>query len=186
MNQTMVYISKLFSDDFINYIESVVEPLPKRPGCDSFDNYANGQKVTDPSKHNHTKFIDPGTSAYKQISTVALDYVNLHSTSFNVDYYQTLAPIQYGVYEAGSAYKMHNDSLSDPKILFNRKLTIVCLLSDPTEFTGGHLNFAAKQDVIKTKGSAVLFPSYLYHSVTPITSGIRKTLVCMILGPQWR
>jgi len=29
----------------------------------------------------------------------------------------------------------------------------------------------------KTKGSVIIFPSYLLHRVTPVTSGLRKSLV---------
>jgi hypothetical protein len=38
---------------------------------------------------------------------------------------------------------------------------------------------------IKNKGACICFPSYTYHRVTPVTSGIRKSLVVWFRGPKW-
>jgi PKHD-type hydroxylase len=37
-----------------------------------------------------------------------------------------------------------------------------------------------------TKGSMLLFPSFLLHKVCPVTWGIRKTLTTWVLGPKLR
>jgi len=31
----------------------------------------------------------------------------------------------------------------------------------------------------------LIFPSYLWHRVTPVTKGIRKSLVAWVIGPQF-
>ena len=36
------------------------------------------------------------------------------------------------------------------------------------------------------KGSVLLFPSYILHRVTPIKSGVRRTLVNWISGPHFK
>jgi PKHD-type hydroxylase len=62
-------------------------------------------------------------------------------------------------------------------------------LSDPEEYQGGQLEVytgVAPQEIKKEKGLISLFPSYVLHRVTPITSGIRKTLVVWICGPSFR
>ena len=38
---------------------------------------------------------------------------------------------------------------------------------------------------IKNKGACICFPSYTYHRVTPVTSGIRKSLIVWFRGPKW-
>ncbi|MBI4521691.1 MAG: 2OG-Fe(II) oxygenase, partial [Gemmatimonadetes bacterium] len=36
------------------------------------------------------------------------------------------------------------------------------------------------------KGQAFLFPSYIGHRVTPVTRGIRRSLVTWCVGPAFR
>ena len=69
----------------------------------------------------------------------------------------------------------------------NRKLSLVCQLSDPSEYEGGELQIHTGQihTVEKKKGLVVIFPSYLLHCVTPVTSGKRQTLVLWIEGPPF-
>ena len=39
---------------------------------------------------------------------------------------------------------------------------------------------------IRPKGSIIVFPSFLYHQVTPITKGTRYSLVMWVLGRPWQ
>ena len=68
-----------------------------------------------------------------------------------------------------------------------RKLSIVVQLSDPSEYDGGELQIQTgllePVTIGKTKGLAVVFPTYLLHRVTPVTRGVRRSLVCWIDGP---
>ena len=38
----------------------------------------------------------------------------------------------------------------------------------------------------KERGTVIAFPSYQLHRVTPVTAGIRKSLVAWVLGPDFR
>jgi len=38
----------------------------------------------------------------------------------------------------------------------------------------------------KDKGSVLIFPSYINHKVSPVTKGIRRSLVAWFSGPRWR
>jgi PKHD-type hydroxylase len=38
----------------------------------------------------------------------------------------------------------------------------------------------------KQKGLVAAFPSYVLHRVTPVTRGIRKTLVVWLTGPRFK
>jgi PKHD-type hydroxylase len=42
------------------------------------------------------------------------------------------------------------------------------------------------QTCARQKGSALLFPSYMLHRVTPVTSGTRKSLVLWVGGNPYR
>jgi PKHD-type hydroxylase len=68
-----------------------------------------------------------------------------------------------------------------------RKLSLVCQLSDPSEYEGGELQINTGEIFTpeKQKGTVILFPSYLLHRVTPVTKGTRRSLVLWIEGPAF-
>lgn len=97
--------------------------------------------------------------------------------------------IQYSEYrsEDSGFYNWHMD-VSPSKS--RRKLSLVVQLSDESEYDGGELQIQTSQTVpvimSKTQGSVIVFPSYLLHRVTPVTRGIRRSLVVWIDGPPFR
>jgi PKHD-type hydroxylase len=63
------------------------------------------------------------------------------------------------------------------------------MLSDPSEYDGGDLEIwtGTEPKVLdKTKGIVHAFPSFVMHRVTPVTRGVRRTLVIWIAGPKFR
>ena len=88
-------------------------------------------------------------------------------------------------------YNWHTDNnfLSDS--FFTRKLSVVIQLSDPSEYEGGVLeleidNKVQTFDGFKQAGSIIVFPSFIKHRVTPVTKGVRKSLVAWVNGPNFR
>ena len=85
-------------------------------------------------------------------------------------------------------YDWHHDVQWNGQSGFDRKLSITVQLSDPDEYDGGDLEF----DELKTnadfrsKGTVLVFPSYLRHRIKPITRGTRRALVAWFFGPNWR
>ena len=77
-----------------------------------------------------------------------------------------------------------------------RKLSITINLNKPDEYDGGNLKFdfgphaAGKRfhevEEIRPQGSIIVFPSYVYHQVTPVTRGTRYSLVLWSLGQPFR
>ena len=69
-------------------------------------------------------------------------------------------------------------------------------ITDPEEYEGGDLEFdfrnqdeAVQPSIcteIRPKGSIVVFPSFVWHRVTPVTSGTRYSMVMWNLGQKWR
>lgn len=95
--------------------------------------------------------------------------------------------LQLSKYEEGDFYGWHMDSGKAKNS--QRKLSISVQLSDPGEYEGGELQFLKgghPVDVPKTKGTAIIFPSYVYHRVQPVTSGTRLSIVGWIAGPPYR
>jgi len=106
-------------------------------------------------------------------------------------------------YKKGGFYNFHRDGRSDHLSTYNipnkeflhghvRKLSMTVLLND--NYEGGEFQFATlnnekcKIDTPKfnTTGSIVVFPSDMEHRVTPVTKGIRYSLVTWFLGPPFR
>ncbi len=90
-------------------------------------------------------------------------------------------------YENGGKYKWHTDT--GAKETSTRKLTAVVQLSDETLYEGGDLEFGITDDsgeknytAPRTRGSIIIFPSFLSHRVTPITKGRRYSLITWMNG----
>ena len=133
---------------------------------------------------------------YKEIQP----YVNLANQNagwnFEWDWSESC---QFTKYKKGQYYDWHCDSWETPytegftkgKI---RKLSVTVSLSDPSEYKGGELEFDfrdkdpdKKPNMIKCteilpKGSLVVFPSFVWHRVKPVTKGTRYSLVIWNLG----
>ena len=92
--------------------------------------------------------------------------------------------IQLTAYDKDGFYGWHEDwaPLSVRQVI--RKVSVVALLSDPSEFEGGEFQFAEGETVEMKRGTIIAFPSFLRHQVTPITSGKRYSAVCWISGPR--
>ena len=60
------------------------------------------------------------------------------------------------------------------------------LLNDPSEFEGGNLEIAGKAFNTMKQGHAIIFASFLQHRVTPVTRGVRKSLVMWFGGEPFK
>ena len=108
---------------------------------------------------------------------------------YDFDLYGFVEDFQYSVYTGSeeSHYTWHIDKgFGTPS---PRKLSLVLQLSDSSEYEGGDLEFFYASNVeraIKKKGLIYLFPSWIAHRVTPVTSGVRRSLVVWVTGPKFR
>ena len=100
--------------------------------------------------------------------------------------------IQYATYEPGQHYGWHIDTFFLSPLQnssTDRKITVVCLMNDVSEFEEGELQIrmgGTEYTVPLEKGSIVAFPSFLYHRVIPVKSGIRKSSTMWLSGPRFR
>lgn len=119
---------------------------------------------------------------YDRIRDVAMS-ANEHF-KFDLSYFGE--PLQFTKYEVGQYYGWHEDVGGGPSSI--RKLSVVINLSDPRSYTGGELQlFSNRKDKIDNSiGSAIVFPSYKEHRVTPVKDGTRYSLVSWISGPRFR
>lgn len=124
---------------------------------------------------------------YQKIST-ATDEVNKSWFGYDL---KKIERLQFTCYDS-SEYGRY-DAHVDPNVWnkdTNRKLSFVMQLSDPEDYEGGDLclyHSSKDPEIIpKKKGYCIFFPSHILHEVTPVTSGIRYTLVGWIHGPNFK
>ena len=137
---------------------------------------------------------------YKEIHPFVHEANRRAGWNFNWDRSE---PCQFTKYKFNQYYDWHCDGWNKPytqdgsskgKI---RKLSMTCQLSDGSEYSGGELEFDFRQyfphmrDEVKhikkateilSKGSIIVFPSFVWHRVKPITKGARYSLVVWHLG----
>ena len=90
-------------------------------------------------------------------------------------------------YDVGGKYDWHQDVLWSPKE--HRKFTYIIQLTNKEEYEGGDFEFRdAKVDLANAgdRGTIIVFPSLLYHRITPLTKGSRQSIVGWVVGPRWK
>ena len=111
----------------------------------------------------------------------------------------TFETLQFSRYDVGHFYDWHPDQSAklyedEKKKNMTRKLSVSVILND--EFSGGDLQFRQQIDTINNpdkdttimtckergKGTVIVFPSFLWHRVTPVTKGVRNSLVMWTIG----
>jgi len=107
---------------------------------------------------------------------------------------------QWTKYAESQHYTWHQDAWNkpynrpnDPDNGLIRKLSVTVSLADGNSYEGGDLEFDLRnrgdsESVIITseparkKGSVIVFPSFVWHRVAPVTKGVRYSLVIWNLG----
>lgn len=109
---------------------------------------------------------------------------------------------QFTIYNKSQHYSWHADQfvqpIQSPDKNFDgkiRKISAIVSLSNPEEYKGGNLEFQYRDtpkvksfvcNEIKEKGSIIVFPSFVWHRVTPVTSGKRHSLVLWSIGKPFK
>jgi len=140
------------------------------------------------------RWIQPDTDETKKLTNLCTTlFQDANRMLFGVDLTK-IFNIQYTEYHGNTKgfYHTHMDSYLGSGEVSDRKLSMTIQLSDSNEYEGGDFvlrdeiqNFPDKEELRK-KGTVLVFPSFLNHSVQPVTKGIRKSLVTWIEGPAWR
>ena len=114
--------------------------------------------------------------------------------NYKLDYFQA---IQFARYQNGGHYDWHTDASGDLTLSQeHRKLSLTMSLTDHTTYDGGYLEFYNgekplkhdEHDVakdVKDQGSVIVFDSRDWHRVTPVTKGVRYSIVCWTVGPHF-
>ena len=144
---------------------------------------------------------------YKEIQPYVHEANERAGWNFN---WERTENVQFTKYKLNQYYDWHCDSWDKPYDRKDpnhpehgriRKLSMTCQLTDGSEYKGGELEFdfrnydphmrdESKHRIqckeILPKGSIIVFPSFVWHRVKPVTSGTRYSLVVWHLGRPFR
>ena len=123
-----------------------------------------------------------------------LEMVNNRWYGFDLNGYPSFQYTEYHAEEKGH-YDWHMDlhpGLKEGPVesdfIQPRKLSLSIMLND--DYEGGDLQFNirgedAPQTPEKKVGRIITFPSFILHRVTPVISGIRKSIVVWVMGAKF-
>jgi PKHD-type hydroxylase len=121
---------------------------------------------------------------FDRISNLA---IKANSEMWNFDIWDFQDDLQYTTYYGnGGHYDWHADLGVG---ISNRKLSVVLQLSNPDEYEGGDLQMNTGGSILnipREKGLICFFPSFVLHRVTPLSSGLRRSLVTWLCGANLR
>lgn len=93
--------------------------------------------------------------------------------------------VQYLEYNVGDYYDIHSDINNNTGAF--RKISMSWTLND--DYEGGDLRiyYGGEKVVIRNKSTEVVaFTSFMNHSVSIVSKGTRKVLVCWMRGEKWQ
>ena len=164
--------------------------LNKTSDDDEVDNREPSPEV----RRSDIKFLTPNEHnqwIFERINGV-IEILNDRFYNMDLYGYDSLQYTEYNSEEKGH-YGFHMDSAvgGANAIGDTRKLSLSMFLNDPSEYKGGKFQFNEGTeknaiDVPQVRGRMILFPSFMIHRVTPVTKGVRKSLVAWVLGPKFR
>ena len=173
-----------FSDNELNWLQTKAKDANQNASVGG----KNGPGVNEHIRRSKVSWLDNTTESnwvYERLSHAA-SVINANTYKFDLTGF--FEPIQLTAYQGdvSGTYGWHKDNGGRGPA---RKLSMVVLLSDPSEFEGGNLQIRVSDKEInipKKRGLIIAFPSWATHQVAPVTKGNRQSLVVWIHGPAFR
>lgn len=184
------YVRPDICDEVIRHAMKLEEQIPTL-GFDS-------KEQNEDFRRSRVRWIDvninPEFTLIHDLMWKAMLVINRDWFNFNVT---TLPPMQFTEYDESylGEYKSHQDVFwVNPNSQTHRKISLILQLTDPSEYEGGDLIFEKigneptpdHMAVMKQKGSLIAFPSFIFHKLTPVTKGKRRSLVAWFEGPKFQ
>jgi PKHD-type hydroxylase len=179
----------VFSDEEIARIISHADGVEVKRGV-AYES-GTGKPVEKEVRRSDVSWLAPTLETdwlYRKLTDVILS-VNSSNFNFNLLGVEKLQFSSYKADELGYFGK-HADASQGDMVRTNRKLSFTLQLSDPNTYEGGDVLVYTAADhetttMTRTKGSMIFFPSNQMHEVTPVTSGVRQSLVGWVIGPEF-
>lgn len=123
------------------------------------------------------------SSVFYRLQTWA-EKVNAEVFGFDLRTFPKLQFAEYHGSESGH-FDWHIDNNWTGDEAMGRKLSLVVMLSAPSDFDGGKFELHHGAPIL-AQGDVVAFPSFHRHRVTPVTRGIRRSMAAWFHGPPFK
>ena len=184
-------------------LANTVGPIFTPEQCQDIINTGHQQKAEE-AKVGHTDKAGGNYDTKKRITTISWipfkvmpdmykiierTMKQVNGNHFGYEGMTITEPAQFTEYPKGGFYDWHMDAevncQFEPPV---RKISMTILLSDPSEFEGGDLEFMAEGNKPPQliQGQAIFFCSMLRHRVSKVKKGKRRSLVMWFGGPPFK
>jgi len=180
------YKDDVFNAEELKRIINYCNTIEKIEG--TINTAKNNFGVDETYRNSKISWVSPNEESAWFFDKLAQNIDMLNQTYYRFDLYG-YSNLQFTEYSAENLgkYDYHMDTLlgiynqNEP---LTRKLSATLLLND--NFEGGNFEFFDQAHQPKMlAGSLIVFPSFLVHRVTPVTKGVRNSLVAWCVGPKF-
>jgi PKHD-type hydroxylase len=195
MNQWWQMWNGYFTPEECKEIISLGSALGSREGTIGHGGTSN---VNDKMRRSKVGWFNRGAEEYQWIFRRldnSFQFANVNAFNFDLSYFREIQFTEYDASYEGK-YDWHEDCTWCRNHPTRRKLSICVQLSSGADYKGGDLEINAQQaggenqvpdaKRLRELGTTLVFPSFLRHRVTPVTSGKRYSLVSWYEGPPFR
>lgn len=144
------------------------------------------QTIKDPRvRYGEARWLHPGRRTQRFFDRLA-DIFEAANREFGYHVEGFREPLLHVTYPPGGHFDWHTDAAQGS--MATRKLSVSVLLSAPDEYAGGELEFCPGGGLRNgtDMGTAIVFPSFMAHRITPVTDGRRVALVSWMHGKEFR
>ncbi|HWN70077.1 MAG TPA: 2OG-Fe(II) oxygenase [Haliangium sp.] len=176
------HFDSALSRDEVQRILALTEKLPSEAAT------LNSDRTLQPERRQSTvrwlHLADQTSWIFERVSELVR---GANQARYGFDLRGIYEPLQVTEYVPGAFFDWHEDH--GPGTHSLRKLSVAIQLSDPADYDGGELElfYGFEPDrAVRALGTALVFPSYVLHRVSPVTRGVRRSLVGWVSGPPFR
>lgn len=185
-HEPYLVVQEFFSESECNLAIEVCSQYPERAAL----TYEQGSFKSEP-KHRklHTAYLPRNQETLWLFEKMDALFLAV-ARRWDICVRETVEDLKYLRYEEGDHFsKWHMDAGAAYTKL--RKISMSIELVSSSGYEGGELQIFPLDSghvagCTRKAGTAVVFPSHVYHRVTPVTKGVRHGLVNWISGPTLR
>jgi PKHD-type hydroxylase len=178
--------------------EKIIELGLALPVADATIGHGGRSNVDTGMRRSQVRWFNRGAEDYQWLFRRlenCFQCANVNAFNFELTYFREVQFTEYDASYEGK-YDWHEDGTWCRNHPTRRKLSVCVQLSGSADYEGGNLEVDSKQvggennlpkkAALRSLGTTLVFPSFLKHRVTPVTSGKRYSLVSWYEGPPFR
>lgn len=195
MKYEWCYFNEYFSKEKCDLILELAKNYELRDGTIGTQ---SGFTVVESSRRSKIRFILANDKDFQWLFDDIWYLANSCNTdhfNFDITKLDFIQIAEYSHIDKGQ-YSSHIDAIwCNEPYPFHRKLSCTIQLSYSDSYTGGDFLFHDLQyadpnethkQQMRLRGTAIFFPAFIAHSVSPVLTGNRYSITAWFEGPKWR